>query len=165
MGLLAQLKCIYSNAHTLGNRQKELEAIMQQEGYDTFAITEPRWDGLHDWSTAIAGYRLFRRDRLGKKGNGVALYARECFDYLELNNDNDRVECLWVRIRGKASEADIMVGVCYRQPNQAKEADKMFYKQLGDVFQSLALVLVGDFNLTGICWKYNSGEENSLGSS
>ncbi|GAB0210066.1 hypothetical protein GRJ2_003472400 [Grus japonensis] len=40
-----------------------------------------------------------------------------------------------------------MVGVYYRPPNQDEEADKIFYKQLAEVSQSLALVLMGDFNL------------------
>ena len=79
------------------------------------------------------GYKLFRRDRQGRRGSGVALYVRECFDCLELKDGDDRVQCLWVRIRGKASKADIMVGVCYRPPNQDEEADKIFYKQLGEV--------------------------------
>ena len=69
-----------------------------------------------------------------------------------------RLECLWVRIRGKANKADIMVGVCYKPSNQDEEADELFYKQLGEVSQSLALVLVGDFNLLDICWKYNTAE-------
>ncbi|KAK4818051.1 LOW QUALITY PROTEIN: hypothetical protein QYF61_004578 [Mycteria americana] len=91
---------------------------------------------------------------------GVAMYVRECFDCLELNDGDDTVECLWVRIRGKANKADIMVGVCYRPPNQDEdeEADGAFYKQLGEVSQSLALLLVGDFNLPDVCWKYNTAE-------
>ena len=89
--------------------------------------------------------KFFRRDKQGRRGSGVALYVRECFDCLELNNGDDRVECLWVRITGK-DKADIMVEVCYRPPNQDEEADKIFYKQLGEVSQSLALVLMGDFN-------------------
>jgi len=40
------------------------------------------------------------------------LYVRECFDFLELDDGDERVICLWVRIRVKASKADIMVGVC-----------------------------------------------------
>ncbi|KAK4832949.1 hypothetical protein QYF61_026605 [Mycteria americana] len=43
-------------------------------------------------------------------------------------------------------------------PNQDEEADKIFYKQLAEVSQSLALVLVGDFNLLDVCWKYNTAE-------
>ena len=51
-----------------------------------------------------------------------------------------------------------MVGICYRPPTQDEEADEIFYKQLGEVSQSLALVLMGDFNLPDVCWKYR-GEE------
>ena len=31
--------------------------------------------------------------------------------------------------RGKANKADIVVGVCYRPPNQDEEADEIFYEQ------------------------------------
>ena len=129
---------------------------MQLENYDIVAITETWWDDSHNWSAAMDGYKLFRRDRQGRSGSGVALYIRECFDCLEIDDGDERVECLWVRIRGKANKADIMVGVCYRPPNQDEEADEIFCKQLGEVSQSLALVLVGDFNLPDVCWKYNS---------
>ncbi|KAK4829954.1 hypothetical protein QYF61_008085 [Mycteria americana] len=80
----------------------------------------------------LDGYKLFRRDRRGRRGGGVALYVRECLDSLELDDRDDRVECLWVRIRGKANKADIVVGVCYRPPNQDEETDELFYKQLGE---------------------------------
>jgi len=36
----AQLKCVYSNARSMGNKQEELEAIAQQDGYNMVAITE-----------------------------------------------------------------------------------------------------------------------------
>ncbi|KAK4830017.1 hypothetical protein QYF61_008280 [Mycteria americana] len=104
------------------------------------------------------GYKLFRRDRRGRRGGGVALYVRECLDSLELYDGDDRVECLWVRIRGKTNKADIVVGVCYRPPNQDEETDELFYKQLGEASRSLALVLVGDFDLPDVCWKYNTAE-------
>ncbi|KAK4823963.1 hypothetical protein QYF61_008349 [Mycteria americana] len=154
----AQLKCLYTNARSMGNKQEELEAIVHQENYDMVAITETWWDDSHNWSAAMDGYKLFRRNRRGRRGGGVALYVRECLDSLELDDGDDRVECLWVRIRGKANKADIVVGVCYRPPNQDEETDELFYKQLGEASRSLALVLVGDFNLPDVCWKYNSAE-------
>ncbi|KAK4826301.1 hypothetical protein QYF61_007148 [Mycteria americana] len=104
-----------------------------------------------------------RRDRRGRRGGGVALYVRECLDSLELDDGDDRVECLWVRIRGKANKADIVVGVCYRPPNQDEETDELFHKQLGEASRSLALVLVGDFNLPDVCWKYNTAERKQSG--
>ena len=70
----AQLKCIYSNAHSMGNKQEELEANVQQANYDLVAITW--WDCSHDWSAAMEGYKLFRRDRQGRRGSEVTLCVR-----------------------------------------------------------------------------------------
>ena len=39
-GPIAQLKCIYTNARSMGNKQEELEAIVQRENYDIVAIME-----------------------------------------------------------------------------------------------------------------------------
>ncbi|KAK4806242.1 LOW QUALITY PROTEIN: hypothetical protein QYF61_013386 [Mycteria americana] len=147
-GSKAQLKCLYTNACSMGNKQEELEAIVQLENYDIVAITETWWDDSHNWSAAMDGYKLFRTDRQGRRGGGVVLYVRECFDCLELDDGDERVECLWVRIRGKANKADIV----------DEKADELFYKQLGEASRSLALVLVGDFNLPDVCWKYNTAE-------
>jgi len=104
------------------------------------------------------GHKLFRRDRRGKRGGGVALYVRDCFDCTELDAYDDKVECLWVKMRGKVNKAGILLGVCYRPPNQDEEADKVFYKRLAEVSQTLALVLMRDFNLPDICWKDNTTE-------
>uniref|UniRef100_A0A8B9CU89 Reverse transcriptase domain-containing protein n=1 Tax=Anser brachyrhynchus TaxID=132585 RepID=A0A8B9CU89_9AVES len=155
---MAQLKCIYTNARSMGNKQEELDAIVQREGYDLVAITETWWDHSHDWSAAMSGYRLFRRDRQHRRGGGVALYIRECFDVEELEAGNDKVESLWVRIRGKANKASILVGVCYRPPNQDEETDEEFYRQLAEAAKSSALVLVGDFNFPDISWKHNTAQ-------
>ena len=57
----------------MGNKQEELEAIVQQENYDIAAITETWWDNSHDWSDTMDGYKLFGRDRQGMRGGGIAL--------------------------------------------------------------------------------------------
>ncbi|KAK4816220.1 hypothetical protein QYF61_013458 [Mycteria americana] len=119
---IAQLKCIYTNARSMGNKQEELEAIVQQDSYDLVTITEMWWDDSHDWSAAMDGYKLFRRDRQGRRGGGMALFLRDYFSCVELSNYDDKVESLWVRMRGKANKADILLGVCYRPPNQDKES-------------------------------------------
>jgi len=61
--LTAQLKCVSTNTRSMGNKREELEAIIQQDGYDLVAITEMWWDNSHDWYAVIDGYRLFRKDR------------------------------------------------------------------------------------------------------
>ncbi|PKU37805.1 hypothetical protein llap_11889 [Limosa lapponica baueri] len=65
-------------------------------------------------------------------------------------SDND-----WMSTGKKGSYT---VGVCYRPPNQSSEMDEAFYKQLGEISQPFATVLVGDFNLPDICWEYNTAD-------
>ena len=36
----AQLRCFYTNAHSMGNKQEELEGIVWSESYDLVAIME-----------------------------------------------------------------------------------------------------------------------------
>ena len=76
------------------------------------------------------GYKHFRKDRQGRRGGGVALYVKECFEVTELMTGDNKVESLWVKIRGRADKADILVGICYRPSNQDEETDELFYEQL-----------------------------------
>ncbi|KAJ7409653.1 RNA-directed DNA polymerase from mobile element jockey-like protein [Willisornis vidua] len=105
------------------------------------------------------GYKLFRKGRQGRRSGGVALYIRDYLDSVEVEVINNKVECLWTRIRGKAKKKDILVGVCYRPHNQDDEGDELFYKQLADVSRLAAFVLVRDFNLPDICWELNTAEK------
>ena len=136
--LTPQLKCVYTNARSMDNKQEELEAIIQQDGYDLVAITETWWDNSHDWHAVMDGYRLFRKDRPTRRGGGVALYLREqqeCIE-LDLGANEEQVESLWVRIKGQAHKADITVGVNHRPPGQEEEVDEAFYRQLHAASQS-----------------------------
>jgi len=54
----------------------------------------------------------------------VALYVRDCFGCIELDNCDDKVESLWVKMRGKANKTDILLGVCYRPLNRMKRQKK-----------------------------------------
>ena len=98
----------------------------------------------------------FSKDRQGRKGGGVVLYVKKDCECMEINDGDDRMESLWVRIKKKANKTDIIMGVCYRPPIQDQEVDKTLYRQLGEVSRSLPLVLVGDFNFPDICWIYNT---------
>ena len=156
---VAQLRCFYTNICSMGNKQEELEAIVQSESYDIVAITETWWNDSHSWSAVMDGYRLFKRDRQGRKGSGVALYVKKEWECMEVNDSDDRVESLWVRIKAKANKTDIIMGVCYRSPNQNEEVDKTLYRQLGEVSRSLPLVLMRDLNFPDICWIYNTADK------
>ncbi|RMC01280.1 hypothetical protein DUI87_22233 [Hirundo rustica rustica] len=130
--------------------------MVQQQSCDVVAIRETWWDESRGWSTARDGYKLFRRDRKGRRGGGVALYIKKALDTISINEDG--VERLWVRIKGKANKADVLVGVCYRPASQEEEVNNLLYKQLKNVSGSSARVLVGDFKLPDICWELHRAE-------
>ena len=44
----AQLKCLYTNALSMGSMQQELETMMCLENYDVVVIIEICWDDFHN---------------------------------------------------------------------------------------------------------------------
>lgn len=68
---------------------------MQLETYNLITVTARRWDH-HNWSSAADGYKLFRTDRQGQRGRGVALHVKRWIDYTELSlkNSDEQVESL-----------------------------------------------------------------------
>ncbi|CAM4695697.1 unnamed protein product [Lepidochelys kempii] len=151
------LKCLYTNAQSLGNKQGELEVLVMSRNYDVIGITETWWDNSHDWSTVMDGYKLFRKDRQGRKGGGVALYVREQYDCSELRYETaEKPECLWIKFRSVCNKSDVVVGVCYRPLDQRHEVDEAFFWQLTEATRSHALILMGDFNFPDICWESNT---------
>ncbi|PKU38944.1 rna-directed dna polymerase from mobile element jockey-like [Limosa lapponica baueri] len=91
----------------MGSKQEESETCARLQGYDLTGITETWWDGSYDWSVRMEGYRLFRKDRLGRWGGGVALYVNDQLECVELllGMDEDLTESLWVRIKGSTGAA------------------------------------------------------------
>ena len=122
----------------MGNKQEELEAIMPLESCDLIAITETWWDESRDWNVGLDGYRLFRRDRQGRRGGGVALYLKKTLqsEELSLKNNHEQVGSLWVRIRERGNQGNLVVGVYYRPPDQEELIDEAFFLQLQEASRS-----------------------------
>lgn len=55
VGLLASLKCLHSNARSMGNKQDELEICVRLQGYNLIAIKETWWDSSRDWNAVMEG--------------------------------------------------------------------------------------------------------------
>jgi len=151
----AQMKSLYMNKHSMGNKREDLEATVLPGHYDLIAITETWWDESHDWSVAINDYKLFRRERRGKKGGGIALYIRKSIqcEELSLKNSHEQIKSLWVRIRDRGNKGHLVVGVHYRPLDQWEPTDEAFFLQLWEASHSEALILLGDFSQPDICWK------------
>ncbi|GAB0204229.1 cAMP-dependent protein kinase inhibitor alpha [Grus japonensis] len=74
------------------------------QGYDLVGNMEMWWDGSYDWSVGMEGYRLFRKDRQGRKGGGVTLYINDQLECMELHlgMDEKLTKSLWVRFKDSA---------------------------------------------------------------
>ncbi|XP_050842254.1 uncharacterized protein LOC127060954 [Serinus canaria] len=150
----AQLKCLYTNAYSMGNKHEDLEALVQLENSDQIAITETWWDELHNWNMAIEGYKLFRGKRTGRRSGGVVLYINEGIDCEDLppRNSHKQFESLWVKIKDQANKGHLVVGVYCRLPDQGEPIDEALLLQLQEASNSQAL-LIGDFTHLDICWE------------
>ncbi|GAB0210050.1 hypothetical protein GRJ2_003470800 [Grus japonensis] len=98
----------------------------------------------------------YRRDmELLERGGGIALYAKNGIDCMELSlkNSNVQVESLWVKIRDQGNKGNFVVGVYYKPPGQEEKVDEEFFLQLQEASRLQALILIGDFNHPDICWK------------
>lgn len=84
--------------------------------------------------------------QLGRRSDGGYLASSQGE---ATKNDDDKVKFLWVRIRGMANKACMLVAVCHRPCNQDEEVNELFSKKLAS--RSSALVLLGDFNLPDGC--------------
>jgi len=104
---------------------------------------------------AIDGYMLFRRDRWGKRGGGVALYIKKLIqcEELSLKNSHKQVESLWVRIRDRGNKGNLVMGVYDRLPDQGDPTDKVLFLQLHEASHLQSLFLLWDFNHPDISWK------------
>lgn len=105
----------------MDNKQVEPKAIVEQENYDLITIMGSWWDHSHDWRSAIGDYKLFRSSRQVRRGGGLCLYFRKYFHSAVLKVGNDKVESLWLRIRGKAYNTDILVGIYCRPLNKDED--------------------------------------------
>lgn len=84
---------------------------------------------------------------LERRGNGAALYVRKQLEYLELclGVDQKPNNSLWIK---SGSQTNVVwcciVGIYYRHTDQEENADKNFFKQLGEVSCAQVVFLTGD---------------------
>jgi len=114
----------------MGNKEQKLEMCTHLRSYDIIGIMEAWWDSSHDWTIDVGEYRLFRKDRQGRRGGGVTLYVKDHLECMELHLglDEEPKVSLFVKTKCRVGTGDITVGVCYRPPDQDERADKAFYR-------------------------------------
>lgn len=82
---IAQLKCLCTNADSVGNKQGQLETVVHLENFDLIAILETWWDDSYNWNTTTEGYVPFRMDRQGRRLGELASIFNS--DYTTRNSE------------------------------------------------------------------------------
>ena len=134
------------NAQSIRNKIEQFRAMIASEELDIIGITET-WiqektkDFIGEYE--IPGYKLFKKDRLNKKGGGVMLYVRNHLNPTECKIESN-YEVIGANINSLGKNLSILV--IYRPPHQTQEHDEEFYRQLGKEVNNKLSVLMGDFN-------------------
>ena len=125
--------------------------------FDIIAVSESHLSGsIPDCDVNIPKYNLFRGDR-NRDGGGVALYVNDSFNCIRRPDlENRDMEMLWVEL--KLGSYRILLGVCYRPPNQSSDQIESFIELLSDTLYAIpsrpnqSLILMGDFNDRCTSW-------------
>jgi hypothetical protein len=129
----------------------ELEHILHETDIDIICISES-WlnDTITDADVAVQGYHITRKDRSGRMGGGVAIYAKDTLK-VKPRPDlmvHDDLEIVWLQVYGEHPNSNILISSCYRPPSATPEYfDKLldnieYVSKDGDDF-----ILLGDLNI------------------
>ena len=115
------------NAQSIRNKLDIFRAHIATEELDIIGITES-WIHTNtrdfEGEFELPGYRMFKKDRIGKEGGGVLLYVRECLNPVECPIVTEH-ELLGVVLN--KLEKKLHIYLVYRPPHQAVEKDENFY--------------------------------------
>ena len=93
------------------------------------AVITESWLKSHhtDGQFALPGYKLFRRDRLKRRGGGLAMYVKNGLDasIVDLNKPIDRnIELMWVQV--SLSGRVFVIGAVYHLPKPIYQESELF---------------------------------------
>jgi len=127
----------------------QLAADLVNYNIDIAVVTETHFKAKHsDSVVSIPGYSLIRRDRVGRRGGGVALYVRSTLQWVVWKHDADdrTYELQWLRI------GDTYVGALYHPPRPLYSTDSLLeYVEacVADILRqssAASVILAGDLN-------------------
>lgn len=75
--------------HNMWNKEEELDACVQLQGYNPIDTTETLYENSHDRSACRGQIWTLRKDKPGWWGVGVALYMTAQYEHMELSLSTD----------------------------------------------------------------------------
>ncbi|CAB4040713.1 Hypothetical predicted protein [Paramuricea clavata] len=136
------------------------QQLVYSGDYDVVCVCET-WlnDSVLD-SELLAGYSIFRRDRLGRTGGGVLVAVKDTIRTKEKKRNN--VEFVVVELFQENMKS-ILLYTFYRPPNSSLDSIQQLNSSLDDNLESACVLLTGDFNLPAIDWSLDHPSPTSAG--
>lgn len=140
------------------------------DNHDLIGIAET-WgnDSVDDAEIAVVGFNMFRLDRVGSKGGGLALYVRNNLE-ATLNNSLTGAhfkESIWCNI--SLLKGKLLVGLCYRSPSSSDQNDEDLRELLELAYREMDgdthLLIMGDFNYPGIDYSTETTKDGDTAAS
>ena len=134
--------------HALQHFASELSSFSA----DVAIISETHFKKHHSTQmTQLDGYTCERRDRVGRRGGGVAIYIKNGFNYTirQVVGDGDEYETLWLDLRWRSLSLTCAALHHHPRPIYNVEQFKQFlFSNIDDVCLSTNAVflIAGDFN-------------------
>ena len=145
--------CVCLNARSIVNKKYELNIMVEDIDSHIIGITES-WANtdITDAELGLAGYVMFRRDRIGRRRGGVILYVKESIQAYEikLEREADYDEAVWCKII--SGNKKLNIGLVYRSPNINEEDNTKMQNAVKEVSKGECIIM-GDFNHGHIQWK------------
>lgn len=140
------IKVGHINVRSLLPKINQIRSVLEDNQYDILAITET-WLSRHISNNLvnIEGYRIVRKDRVGRAG-GVCFYISKSLNF-KLVECNDNIEQLWISV--KTSNDITVYGVIYRpQTVEYKYFITNFEESVCNCIPVCErLVILGDLNI------------------
>ena len=140
------------NARSIINKKNELNIMVDDIQPHIIGITESLENNdTTDAELGLAGYVMFRKDRIGRRGGGVLLYIKETIPAYEvkLQEEADSNDAIWCRL--VTGHTTVTVGVVYRCPSITKQNNDTIHNAISEVSKGDCIVM-GDFTHGNIKW-------------
>ena len=164
----SKIKMAHLNIRSLKNRNHliQLQMLTREKAFDILAISESWLNStVTNAEIGIDGYKLFRQDRLKKKGGGVCVYVRASFKTKALKElsviSASGFQQLWLEIQHKKLKS-ILLCVAYRPPDCSVSCfvDDFMENYTHALTSGKAIFVTGDLNCNVL---KNCPEAHALG--
>ena len=100
---------------------------------------------MSDAELGMTGYVMFRKDRLGRRGDWVILYIKESIQAYKIKFEKEAEceEAVWCNI--VTGNSTLTVGLVYRSSNISIEENEKVHNAIKEVSKR-DLIINGDFN-------------------